>query len=101
MDYQWSWIKINHGLAAEHSSRGLIRERHGTRHLDRDVKLAPMPSTVEPLLVEDGQIEYFELSTDRKVWHDLILGAVRQLQNSSCCPSIRERTQTIFFAAGR
>jgi hypothetical protein len=43
-------------------------------HLDRDVKLAaqvcrllaPMPSTVEQLLLEDGQmsrIQYFELNT--------------------------------------
>jgi hypothetical protein len=82
MDYQLSWIIINYGLAAEHS-RQPEGFNQGTCHLDQDVKLAaqvcrllaPMPSTVEPLLVEDGQIEYFALNTDRKVWHDLVLGA--------------------------
>jgi hypothetical protein len=99
MDHNQSW-----------TGRGAFEQgfNQETRHLDRDVKLAaqvcrllaPMPSTVEPLLVEYGQIKYFELSTDPKVWHDLVLGAVRQLQTSSCFPSIPGRTQTIIFAAG-
>src|SRR5260370_28240754 len=34
--------------------------------------LAPLPSSVESLLLEDGQIEHFKPNTDRKVWHDLL-----------------------------
>jgi hypothetical protein len=75
MDHNQSW-----------AGRGAFEQgfNQGTCHLDRDVKLsaqvcrllAPIPSTVEPPLVEDGQIKYFALNTDRKVWHDLVLGAV-------------------------
>lgn len=55
-------------------------------------------STVEPFLVavEDRQIEYIELSADRKVWHDLFcFGGQFDSQTTSCCLSTRRRVRLV------
>jgi hypothetical protein len=57
-----------------------------------------LPSTVEhwkPLLVEDGQIKYLELSTDRKAWHDLFLWTVPGRQRQTIRVSLSTRGRTL------